>query len=179
MSPNWKVARPPKLQNSKDGYSEDRMELQRGCLEGVIDEKPLKIAFLGTRHPHVVYRFAVLDKMAGFDFTEFYEEVDSIAAQLAKELHSLKRFFTPDALLDANPDIVMIHSLDPDVPRWARFAISHPSPFKGLFLEEPSAAVPGGFCALAGGSGVGGPDLPWSWAMKCVIRKPWDLPAGW
>jgi predicted dehydrogenase len=117
--------------------------------KGASTDKPVKIAFLGTRHPHVIYRFAVLDKMGGFEFVGFYEEVDSIATRLAKELPNLKRFNTPGMLLDKDPDVIMIHSLDPDVPKWARFAINHPSPFKGLFLEKPGAAIPEDFYALA------------------------------
>lgn len=115
----------------------------------VPNEPPIKIAFLGTRHPHVMYRFAVLDKMGGFEFTGFYEEETEIAAQLAKELPNLQRFHNPSDLLDANPDVVMIHSLDPDVPKWARFAINHRTPFKGMFLEKPGAAIPEDFYALA------------------------------
>lgn len=113
------------------------------------DGKPVKIAFLGTRHPHVMYRFAVLEKMGGFTFSGFYEENSSIASELAKRLPRLPRFDSPANLLDTNPDVVMIHSLDPDVPRWARFAINHPTPFKGLFLEKPGAAIPEDFYALA------------------------------
>lgn len=109
----------------------------------------VKIAFLGTRHPHVMYRFAVLEKMGALAFSGFYEEDSSIAAELAKRLPRLQCFNSPAALLDTNPDVVMIHSLDPDVPRWARFAINHPAPFKGLFLEKPGAAQPGDFYALA------------------------------
>jgi predicted dehydrogenase len=123
------------------------------------NQPPVKIAFLGTRHPHVMYRFSILEKMAGFEFTGYYEEVESIAARLAKELPNLKRFTTPESLLDANPDVVLIHSLDPDVPKWARFAINHPSPFKGLFLEKPGAAVTEDFYALAKDIEVKRPDL--------------------
>jgi predicted dehydrogenase len=97
----------------------------------------------------VMYRFAVLDQMGGFEFTGFYEEEEDIATRLAAELPKLKRFHNASELLDANPDVVMIHSLDPDVPKWARFAINHPMPFKGLFLEKPGAALPEDFYALA------------------------------
>lgn len=118
--------------------------------EGGSDLPPIKIAFLGTRHPHVKYRFAVLDKMGGFEFTGFYEEDVAIATRLAQEIPGLKRFDSADTLLDANPDVVMIHSLDPDVPKWAHFAVNHSSSsFKGLFLEKPGAALPQDFFALA------------------------------
>ena len=112
-------------------------------------EAPIKIAFLGTRHPHVMYRFAVLEKIRGFEFIGFYEEVAEIATKLADKIPSLKRFSTPEDLLNANPDVVMIHSLDPDVPKWARFAINHPTPFRGMFLEKPGAAKPEDFYTLA------------------------------
>lgn len=117
--------------------------------QAILNGPPITIAFLGTRHPHVMYRFAVLDRMGGFDFTGFYEEDQEIAAKLAIELPNLRRFLNPNDLLDANPDVVMIHSLDPDVPRWARFAINHRTPFKGLFLEKPGAAIPEDFYMLA------------------------------
>ncbi|KAJ5679944.1 oxidoreductase [Penicillium macrosclerotiorum] len=110
---------------------------------------PLKIAFLGTRHPHVMYRFAILDKLGGFEFVGFYEEDSEIASRLHERLPQLTRFDTPGALLDTNPDILMIHALDPDVPRWARYALNHPAPFKGLFLEKPGAAIPQDFYELA------------------------------
>ncbi|KAL1848414.1 hypothetical protein Plec18170_008012 [Paecilomyces lecythidis] len=113
------------------------------------NQSPIKIAFLGTRHPHVMYRFAVLDKMGGFEFSGFYEENEKIAEELAKRLPRLPRFQSAGELLDTRPDVVMIHSLDPDVPRWARFAIDHPAPFKGLFLEKPGAAIPQDFYKLA------------------------------
>lgn len=112
-------------------------------------QAPIKIAFLGTRHPHVKYRFAVLNKMGGFEFCGFYEEVEEIASELAKRLPRLPRFNTAEELLNTNPDVIMIHSLDPDVPRWAQFAINHPTPFKGLFLEKPGAADPADFYKLA------------------------------
>lgn len=96
-----------------------------------------------------MYRFAVLEKMTGFEFSGFYEEEPQIAAELARRLPRLPRFDSPGALLDTNPDIVMIHSLDPDVPRWARFAIDHPAPFRGLFLEKPGAAIPADFFQLS------------------------------
>lgn len=111
--------------------------------------KPIKIAFLGCRHPHVMYRFAILDKMGGFQFSGFYEEDSHIAEGLSKRLPQLPRFHSPDKLLDSDPDIVMIHALDPDVPRWARFAINHPARFGGLFLEKPGAAMPEDFYMLA------------------------------
>ena len=109
----------------------------------------IKIAFLGTRHPHVMYRFAVLEQIGSFEFTGFYEEVAENATKLADKIPSLKRFSTPEDLLNANPDVVMIYSLDPDVPKWARFAINHPTPFRGLFLEKPGAARPEDFYTLA------------------------------
>ncbi|KAH8689178.1 putative oxidoreductase [Talaromyces proteolyticus] len=112
-------------------------------------QPPIKIAFLGTRHPHVMYRFAVLDKIGGFEFSGFYEEEDEIATGIAKRLPRLPRFNSAEELLNTNPDVVMIHSLDPDVPRWARFSIDHPAPFKGLFLEKPGAADPVDFYKLA------------------------------
>ena len=115
----------------------------------VSDEPPVKIAFLGTRHPHVMYRFAVLDQMGGFEFVGFYEEEEEIATRLEKEIPRLKRYGTAGELLDAGPDVIMIHSLDPDVPKWSRFAINHPSSFKGLFLEKPGAAIPEDFYKLA------------------------------
>ncbi|CAL5874228.1 uncharacterized protein PFLUO_LOCUS8516 [Penicillium psychrofluorescens] len=119
--------------------------------EGSLDESlpPIKVAFLGTRHPHVMYRFTVLEQMGGFEFSGFYEEDMGIATELAKRLPRLTRFDTPEALLDTNPDVVMIHALDPDVPRWARFAINHPAAFKGLFLEKPGTALPEDFYQLA------------------------------
>lgn len=43
----------------------------------------------------------------------------------------------------------MIRSLDPDVPRWARFVLNHSASLKGLFLEKPGAARPADFVALA------------------------------
>ncbi|KAJ5730687.1 oxidoreductase [Penicillium malachiteum] len=113
------------------------------------DVASLKIAFLGTRHPHVMYRFAILEKMGGFEFSGFFEEDTEIAKGLSERLPQLTRFESPEGLLDTNPDIVMIHSLDPDVPRWARFAINHPAPFRGLFLEKPGAAIPEDFYKLA------------------------------
>lgn len=119
---------------------------ERGGHDG---RDPVKIAFLGTRHPHVMYRFTILDKMGGFEFSGFYEEDPEIASGLAERLPQLTRFTTPNALLDTNPDIVMIHALDPDVPRWARFAIDHPASFRGLFLEKPGAALPEDFYQLA------------------------------
>jgi predicted dehydrogenase len=112
-------------------------------------QPPIRIAFLGTRHPHVMYRFAVLEQMGGFEFSGFYEEDEEIAGKLAERLPRLPRFDTPNALLDTNPDVVMIHALDPDVPRWARFAIDDPAPFKGLFLEKPGTAFPEDFYRLA------------------------------
>lgn len=121
----------------------------KNTTNGHTTDKPIKIAFLGTRHPHVMYRFAVLEKMGGFTFSGFYEEDESIATKLAERLPRLPRLNTATELLDTNPDVVMIHSLDPDVPRWARFAINHPVPFKGLFLEKPGAALPSDFVALA------------------------------
>ncbi|KAJ6157937.1 Oxidoreductase [Penicillium chermesinum] len=111
--------------------------------------QPIKIAFLGCRHPHVMYRFAILEKMGGFEFSGFYEEDSAIAEGLAERLPRLLRFDSPKGLLDTNPDIVMIHALDPDVPRWARFAIDHPAEFRGLFLEKPGAALPSDFYRLA------------------------------
>lgn len=96
-----------------------------------------------------MYRFAVLEQMGGFDFTGFYEEDESIAEGLALRLPKLPRFKDPSALLSAGADVIMIHSLDPDVPRWARFCINHPSAFRGLFLEKPGAAQPSDFYALA------------------------------
>lgn len=96
-----------------------------------------------------MYRFAILEKMGGFEFSGFYEEESDIAERLSVRLPRLPRFSSPDGLLDTNPDIVMIHSLDPDVPRWARFAINHSAPFKGLFLEKPGAALPEDFYLLA------------------------------
>lgn len=116
---------------------------------GSTNEKPIKIAFLGSRHPHVKYRFAVLQKMGGFTFSGFYEEDTTIATKMAEWIPQLPRCSTAEELLNTNPDVVMIHSLDPDVPRWARFAINHPAPFKGLFLEKPGAAMPEDFYELA------------------------------
>jgi hypothetical protein len=97
----------------------------------------------------MMYRFAVLEQMGGFEFSGFYEEDEEIAGKLAERLPRLPRFNTPNALLDTNPDVVMIHALDPDVPCWARFAIDDPAPFKGLFLEKPGTAVPEDFYRLA------------------------------
>jgi predicted dehydrogenase len=87
--------------------------------------------------------------MGGFEFVGFYEKDVSVSEELARRLPKLKRFTVPSALLDAGPDVVMIHSLDPDVPRWARFALDHPKCFKGLFLENPGAASPADFVGLA------------------------------
>lgn len=42
-------------------------------------ESPIRVAFLGTRHPHVMYRFAILDMMSGFEAIGFYEEDSDIA----------------------------------------------------------------------------------------------------
>ncbi|KAJ5174195.1 oxidoreductase [Penicillium canariense] len=125
------------------------LNFDRGSFPQGAQHAPLKIAFLGTRHPHVMYRFAILEKLRGFECAGFYEENGEIAAGLAERLPQLIRFSTPSALLDTNPDIVMIHALDPDVPRWARFAIDHPASFKGLFLEKPGAARPQDFYNLA------------------------------
>jgi hypothetical protein len=47
-------------------------------------EPPVKIAFHGTKHSHVMYRFSMLEKIGGFEFTGFYEEVESIAEQLTQ-----------------------------------------------------------------------------------------------
>lgn len=55
--------------------------------------------------------------MGGFEFCGFYEENTKVATELAKRLPRLKRF-QANELLDTNPDVVMIHSLDADVPRW-------------------------------------------------------------
>lgn len=113
-------------------------------------EPPVRIAFLGTRHPHVLYRFTILDKMAGFEFVGMYEENQEIAEGFATRIPKLQRFHDPGALLREAPDVVMIHALDPDTPRWARFVLDHaPSSLKALFLEKPGAADPKDFVALA------------------------------
>lgn len=111
---------------------------------------PIRIAFLGTRHPHVMYRFTILDKMGGFEFVGMFEEDETIAEGFATRVSRLRRFRDPAALLREAPDLVMIHSLDPDVPRWARFVVDHaPSSLRALFMEKPGAADPHDFVALA------------------------------
>lgn len=112
------------------------------------NDAPVKIAFLSTRHPHIMYRFAFLEKMGGFEFTGSYE-VEEISTRLVVEIPKLKRFTNATALLDTNLDVIMFHSLDPDVPKWARFDINHPTPFKGLFSKKPGAAIPEDFVNLA------------------------------
>lgn len=122
-------------------------------------QPPIKIAFIGIRHPHVLYRIAVLEKMGGMELSGFYEEEEDIAAGMATRFPHLPRFNTAESLLDTTPDVVMIHSLDPDVPRWSRVAINHPAPFKGLLLEKPGAAVPADFYKLTQEIEAKRPDL--------------------
>lgn len=52
-----------------------------------------------------------------FECTGFYKEVDSIATWLVVGLLNLKHVSSPEALLNTDPNIIMIHSLDLDVPK--------------------------------------------------------------
>ncbi len=95
----------------------------------------LKAAFLGVRHPHFFVRQEILQSVDDVQILGFYEEEQSLARRIAQE-SGLKQFAAPEALLEGEPDLVIIEALDVDVPRLASLAA--PSA-RALLLEKPGA----------------------------------------
>lgn len=106
----------------------------------------LMLGILGVRHPHVFPRVSLLYAEAGVKVVGFAEPDEAIASRFAAET-GLTAYGGAEQLLAEGLDVVIIESLDPQVPVLARMAAN--AGVRVMLLEKPGASSPSDFLALA------------------------------
>lgn len=93
------------------------------------------VAFIGTRHPHMWHRIALLKSMADVEVLGFFDDDASIAEQMAGRT-GLRRFDALQPLLELRPELCIIESMDNQTPEYARACAPYT---RALLLEKVAA----------------------------------------
>jgi predicted dehydrogenase len=126
----------------------------------------MRIAFLGTHHPHVFQRVALLKQRDDVEIVGYWEQDEVIPLKLQERL-AIPRFQRAASLLAQPFDIAFVHSLDEDVPRLALMAADAGA--KGILLEKPGAAQPEQIFRLA--EQLAGSNVVVEFGWRCTMLK--------
>ena len=105
----------------------------------------VRVALLGTAHPHIFHRYNFLASRADIRLIGYYEEDEEIAERM-QGFAGCQRFSNLNELLAADFDVAMIHGLDRDNGRYIMQAIGAGA--KGIFLEKPGMGQPSEFLPI-------------------------------
>jgi predicted dehydrogenase len=103
------------------------------------------VAFIGTRHPHMWHRIALLQTMPEVEVLGFYDDDPAVAAAVSAKT-GFRFFDDMEELLTFRPDLCIVESMD---TRTAEFARSAAPYAKALLLEKVSAPSLGELESLA------------------------------
>lgn len=98
--------------------------------------QPLRIAFLGARHPHIFPRLALCLQQQGAEITGVYDSDPKLSRTIGQN-YNIPVAHTVDGLFSrGNCDLVIIEGHDPENPVYVRQALGET---RMLLIEKPGA----------------------------------------
>jgi predicted dehydrogenase len=92
-------------------------------------------AFIGTRHPHIWHRIALLQAMPDVEVLGFFDDDPDIAAAMETKT-GFQRFAALQDLISLRPELCIVESMDMQTADFARAAAPYA---KALLLEKVTA----------------------------------------